>query len=91
MGGPTLFSDGIWRLFKPDYPTGAEQCGCFVLLNGWGALPSLLAMLLVQIRVQGEGEEKAPLFLIYRLISVIPATNREDKTVTEAQPSQLKG
>jgi hypothetical protein len=73
MGGPTLFSDGIWRLFKPNYPTGAEQCGCFVLLNGWGALPSLLAMLLVQIRVQGE------------------ATNREDKTVTEAQPSQLKG
>jgi hypothetical protein len=58
MGGPTLFSDGIWRLFKPNYPTGAEQCGCFVLLNGWGALPSLLAMLLVQIRVQGEGEEK---------------------------------
>ena len=47
-------------------------------------------MLLVQIRVQGEGEAKLPSFLTYRLISVIPATNREDKTVTETQPSQLK-
>jgi hypothetical protein len=47
-------------------------------------------MLLVQIRVQGEGEAKLPSFLSYRLISV-PATNREDKAVyTEAQPSQLK-
>ena len=47
-------------------------------------------MLLVQIRVQGEGEAKLPSFLTYRLISV-PATNREDKAVyTEAQPSQLK-
>lgn len=47
-------------------------------------------MLLVQIRVQGEGEVKLPSFLTYRLISV-PATNREDKAVyAEAQPSQLK-
>jgi hypothetical protein len=91
MGGPTLFSDGIRHFLKPDNPTGAGKCRCFVLLNGRGALPSPLAMLLVQIRVQGEREAKAPLFLIYRLISVIPATNREDKTVTEAQPSQLKG
>ena len=47
-------------------------------------------MLLVHIRVQGEGEAKLPSFLTYRLISV-PDTNREDKAVyTEAQPSQLK-
>ena len=91
MGGPALFSDGIWRLFKPDYPTGAEKCRCLVLLNDRGALPTLLAMLLVQSRVQGEGEAKLPSFLTYRLILVIPATNREDKAVyTEAQPSQLK-
>jgi hypothetical protein len=90
MGGPALFSDGIWRLFRPDYPTGAEKCRCLVLLNGRGALPTLLAMLLVQSRVQGEGEAKLPSFLTYRLISVIPATNREDKTVTETQPSRLK-
>jgi hypothetical protein len=32
----------------------------FVLLNGRGALPSPLAMLLVQIRVQGEREAKLP-------------------------------
>jgi hypothetical protein len=90
MGGPTLFSDGIWRLLKPNNPTGAGKYRCFVLLNGRGALPSPLAMLLVQIHVQGEGEAKLPWFLTYRLIS-IPATNREDKAVyTEAQPSQLK-
>ncbi|CAP79570.1 hypothetical protein PCH_Pc23g00760 [Penicillium rubens Wisconsin 54-1255] len=69
---------------------GAEKCRCLVLHNDRGFLPSPLAMLLVQIRVQGEGEAKLPSFLSYRLISV-PATNREDKAVyTEAQPSQLK-
>jgi hypothetical protein len=47
-------------------------------------------MLLVQIRVQGEGEAKLTPFLTYGLILVILATNREDKTVdTEAQPSPL--
>jgi hypothetical protein len=81
MGGRALFSGGIWRLFKPHYPTGAEKCRYLVLLNGRGALPSLLAMLLVQSRVQGEGEAKLPSFLTYGLILVIPATNREDKTV----------
>ncbi|CAP79312.1 hypothetical protein PCH_Pc17g00250 [Penicillium rubens Wisconsin 54-1255] len=50
MGGPTLFSDGIRHFLKPDNPTGAGKCRCFVLLNGRGALPSPLAMLLVQIR-----------------------------------------
>jgi hypothetical protein len=91
MGGPALFSDGIWRLFKPDYPTGAEKCRCLVLLNGRGALPTLLAMLLIQIRVQGGGEAKLPSFLTYRLILIILAMNRENKSVyTEAQPSQLK-
>ena len=34
--------------FKPDYPTGTEKCRCLVLLNGRGALPSLLAMLLAK-------------------------------------------
>jgi hypothetical protein len=43
--------------FKPDYLAGAEKCRCLVLHNDRGALLSLLAMLLVQIRVQGEGEE----------------------------------
>jgi hypothetical protein len=90
MGGRTLFSDGIWRLLRSGNLTGAGKCRCFVLLNGRGALPTLLAMLLVQSRVQGEGEAKLPSFLTYRLISVIPSTNREDKTVTETQPSQLK-
>jgi hypothetical protein len=47
-------------------------------------------MLLVHIRVQGEGEAKLPSFLTYRLILVKPATDREDKAVTEAEPSQLK-
>ncbi|CAG8183048.1 unnamed protein product [Penicillium nalgiovense] len=70
MGGPTLFSDGIWRLLKPNNPTGAGKSRCFVLLNGRGALPLPLAMLLVQIRVQGEGEAKLPSFLTYRLISL---------------------
>ena len=79
-----------WHLFKPDYLAGAEKCRCLVLHNDRGFLPSPLAMLLVQIRVQGEGEAKLPSFLTYRLISVIPATNREDKTVTETQPSHLK-
>jgi hypothetical protein len=46
-------------------------------------------MLLVRIRVHG-GEAKLPSFLTYGLILVTLATNREDKTVTEAQPSQLK-
>jgi hypothetical protein len=91
MGGTAFFSDGIWRLFKPDNPTRTEKCRCFVLLNDKGTLPLLLAMLLVQICVQGEGEANHPSFLTYRLISIIPATNREDKTVyTEAQPSQLR-
>ena len=91
MVGPTLFSDGIWRLSKPDNPTDAGKCRCFVLLNDRGALPTPLAMLLVQSRVQGEGEAKLASFLTYRLILDIQATNQEDKTVdTEAQPSQLK-
>jgi hypothetical protein len=88
--GPTLFLDGIWRLFKPGNPTDTEKC-CFVSPNGNGSLSSLLAMLLIQIRVQGGGEAKLPSFLTYRLILIILAMNRENKTVyTEAQPSQLK-
>jgi hypothetical protein len=70
MGGPT-FLDGIRHFLKTDNPTGAGKCRCFVLLNGRGALPSPLAMLLVQIRVQGEREAKLPSFLTYRLVSVI--------------------
>ena len=76
--------------FKPDYLAGAEKCRCLVLLNERRFLPSLLAISLVQSRVQGEGEAKLPSFLTYRLILVVPATNRKDKTVTETQPSQLK-
>jgi hypothetical protein len=88
--GPTLFLDGIWRLFKPGNPTDTEKC-CFVSLNGNGSLSSLVAMLLIQIRVQGGGEAKLPSFLTYRLTLIILAMNRENKTVyTEAQPSQLK-
>ena len=42
-------------------------------------------------RARRKGETNLPSFMAYRLILVIPATNREDKTgYTEAQPSQLK-
>ena len=42
-------------------------------------------------RARRKGETNLPSFMVYRLILVIPATNREDKSdYTEAQPSQLK-
>jgi hypothetical protein len=62
MGGPTLFADGIWRLYKPDNPADTEKRRCFVLRNDRRALPSLLAMLLVQIRVQGEVRQNSLYF-----------------------------
>ncbi|CAG8892954.1 unnamed protein product [Penicillium nalgiovense] len=64
MNGDHIDEDnyGIWRLSKPDNPTGAGKSRCFVLLNDRGALPTPLAMLLVQSRVQGEEPNQAEIY-----------------------------
>ncbi|CDM32745.1 unnamed protein product [Penicillium roqueforti FM164] len=63
------------------YHDCARKYRCFVLFNGKGALPSPLAILLVQIRVQGED--------IYRVVYALDITETSYPTAFYRQQSKL--